>query len=277
MTQTSRWSRLLLDFLYLTLSSRLRQIAARVSWRDARLVGCQPSLEAAIVNSIVKYVFEPLPTDQPHTFTWEPSEFLLTPASTLQGGAGLGVAMRAVEIVTGRTSVWAAAQYLTYAIGTTPVDIRVNVEVSGFNTTQARCVLSRDEKEILTAHVALGSRNLPYERTWAVMPDVPMPADCPPFGFFDRSARNLGGLVEIRSAKGRQLAEIKAEGTPSDGMSAMWFRCWKGSRVPSVGELALIGDFMPLGFPHAMGLPYVGNSLDNTIRIGNVEATECSR
>jgi acyl-CoA thioesterase len=37
--------------------------------------------------------------------------------------------------------------------------------------------------------------------------------------------------------------------------------------------LAFIGDFMPLAFADAMGAPYAGNSLDNTIRVGRLTRT----
>ena len=38
----------------------------------------------------------------------------------------------------------------------------------------------------------------------------------------------------------------------------------------TVSDLAFIGDFMPLGFADAIGAPYAGNSLDNTIRVGEL-------
>ncbi len=40
-------------------------------------------------------------------FRWVPSELLLTPAGTLQGGAGLGAAITAMELATGRPVIWA--------------------------------------------------------------------------------------------------------------------------------------------------------------------------
>jgi acyl-CoA thioesterase len=40
-----------------------------------------------------------------------------------------------------------------------------------------------------------------------------------------------------------------------------------------VADLAFVGDFMPLGFADAMGAPYAGNSLDNTIRVGKLVPT----
>ena len=109
---------------------------------------------------------------------WQPARLLLTPADTLQGGAGLGAATAAMELVTGRPTIWATAQYLSFAAGTDPIDIDVTVEVAGHNTTQARCVLSRDGREILTAHSALGRREFEFEGVWCSRPDVPPPDRC---------------------------------------------------------------------------------------------------
>ena len=116
-------------------------------------------------------------------FTWAPSPLLLTHANTLQGGAGLGAATTAMETVAGRPVVWATAQYLSFAFGDEPIDIDVTIEVAGHKTTQARCVVSRHRTEILTAHAALGRRDIDFEGVWCAPPDVPEPDDCPPYPF----------------------------------------------------------------------------------------------
>jgi len=207
-------------------------------------------------------------------FSWAPVHQLLTPAGTLQGGAGLGATCEAMQLISGRPVIWATAQYLSYAPGTAPVDIEVTVEVSGHNTTQARATLSRDGREILTTHAALGRRDFPFEDDWAARPDVPAPADCPPYRFFDPNRDDLGQMVEFRLAKGRQLDDIVAAPRRGDGSFALWVRCWEGPRTVTVGDLAFLGDFMPLGFAEALGAPYAGNSLDNTIRVGRLTQTE---
>ena len=208
------------------------------------------------------------------SFTWAPSRLLLTPATTLQGGAGLGAACAAMEAATGRPTIWATAQYLGFAAGTDPIDIDVTIEVAGHNTTQARCVLRRDGKEILTAHSALGRRDLEFDGVWCAPPDVPVPDDCAPYRFFERGRGHVGDIAEFRLARGRQPDEIEAIGGRGDGSFALWIRCWCGERQAAVADLAFIGDFMPLGFGDATGKPYAGNSLDNTIRVGKLVRTE---
>jgi acyl-CoA thioesterase-2 len=211
------------------------------------------------------------PTDVPTRWAWQPSPLLLTPAGTLQGGAGLGAAVAAMEAATGRPVVWATAQYLSFAAGTEPIDLDVTIEVTGHNTSQARCVVSRNGEEILTTHAALGRRTLDYEDVWCVRPDVPAPDDCPPYKFFEHGRANIGDLAEHRLASGRQLADC--EGERGDGSFALWVRCWQGEHFITGPDLTFIGDFMPLAFANAMGAPYAGNSLDNTIRVGRLTTT----
>jgi acyl-CoA thioesterase len=214
------------------------------------------------------------PSDEPLHFTWTPSPLLLTPATTLQGGAGLGAALAAMEAATRRPVIWATAQYLSYAAGSAPTDLDVTIEVTGHNTTQARCVMSRDDKEILTAHAALGRRDHNLDAVWDTFPAVPPPDDCEHYRFFERGAGHMGDLLELRLALGRQLDQIEDGVRGGDGAFALWARCWEGNRLASVADLAFIGDLMPLGFAEAIGARYAGNSLDNTIRVGTLVRTE---
>ena len=211
-------------------------------------------------------------TDNPLRFSWRPSSNLLTPAYTLQGGAGLGAATAALTAVTGRTVIWATAQYLSFASGLDPLDIEVTVEVAGHNTTQARCVVSRHGVEVLTAHAALGSRPLGFEAVWCRPPAVAAPEACPHYRFFERGKAHLGEIVEMRLAHGKQLDQLT--GQRGDGSFALWIRVGRGTRQMTVPELAFIGDFMPLGYADALGEPFAGNSLDNTIRVGHLVETE---
>jgi acyl-CoA thioesterase II len=174
-------------------------------------------------DSADAYPFRLDPTDSPTRWTWRPSPLLLTPAGTLQGGAGLGAAAAAMEAATNRPVVWATAQYLSFAAGTEPIELDVTIEVAGHNTTQARCVVSRTGHEILTTHAALGRRTLDFEGQWCVPPDVAAPEDCPPYKFFERGRAGLGDIAEHRLALGRQLADC--DGKRGDGSFALWVRC----------------------------------------------------
>ena len=73
-----------------------------------------------------------------------------------------------------------------------------------------------------------------------------------------------------RTATRRHRPPERAEATARSRVG----RCWDGHRLTAVPDLAVIGDFMPLGFADATGHSFAGNSLDNTIRVGKLSSTE---
>jgi acyl-CoA thioesterase len=229
---------------------------------------------AALTGAMAIPHFDLHPGVDETAFVSSPPGLVLTPGNTVQGGAGLGAAITAMERVTGRPAIWATAQYLSFAYGSDPIDVDVTVEVAGHNTTQARCVLRRDGREIMTTHAALGSREFEWEGVWAARPDVPDPQHSEHFRFFERGSGDIGDLAEFRLALGRQLDDVAQQGTRGNGDFALWVRCWEGSQPIDAAALALIGDFMPLGFADAIGAGVSGNSLDNTIRLGDLTDTE---
>jgi len=213
-----------------------------------------------------------VPTESPTRWMMEPSPLVLTPRGTLQGGAGLAAALLATERTAGRPALWATAQYLSYAAGLEPVQLDVNLEVVGHSTTQARCVLSRRGAEVLTAHVALGSRSFSPDGVWVEMPDVGPPEDGVPYDFFRPGRNDLADLIELRVARGRTIAQLR--GHPGGGRTVWWCRTVRGRHPVTVGELAFVGDLLPLGFCEPYGATYAGNSIDNTLRVGSAGETE---
>lgn len=210
-------------------------------------------------------------TDSPTRWRCTYSPFVLTQRGNLQGGAGLAISLRAAELVTGRPAVWATAQYLAFAAGRDPVDVDVSIEVEGHQTTQARCVLSRHGREVLTAHVALGAKDFGPGGTWVERPLVPPPDACAAYRFLEPGKGDMADITELRLAYGRQLDEMRGE--PGGSSSAWWCRVSYGRHVPSVGELAFVGDLLPVGFSEPYGRLYSGTSIDNTLRIGTRAAT----
>jgi acyl-CoA thioesterase II len=205
-------------------------------------------------------------TAVPNTFTWRPDALMCTPRGSVQGGAVLGAAVAAFESVTGRPVIWATAQYVAYAQGTEPLTLAVELAANGHRTSQARCVARRGDDEIVTVLAALGARDDDLSGTWADRSVVPPPADCPPYVRFVPGAGDLGDLLELRLARGRHPHEL--DGRPGDGRLALWVRVCAGSGPLGAGELAVIGDMMPLVFGDAAGVATIGNSLDNTYRAG---------
>ncbi len=82
-----------------------------------------------------------------------------------------------------------------------------------------------------------------------------------------------GRFVEFRLAKGRQMDDIAEQGGRGTGSFAVWVKRTDGAMIENIGDLTYIGDFLPIGFAEAMGQPYVGNSLDNTVRVGKLVST----
>lgn len=205
----------------------------------------------------------------PHLCVGHPdSQFLF-------GGAGMAAGLAAIEAATGRPTVWAAAQYLSYARPETTLTLDVAVPVSGKYTSQARVVARVDGNEILTVNAALGARPGAPEAQWAVMPDVPPPAACPAIDFnWVRRPDDINASFEQRVAAGR-FGAARAEGGPSpDGVARLWVRPRGGAGPIDRIALAVMADFLPSGIGNALGTAAGGNSLDNTIRFAGLVPTE---
>jgi acyl-CoA thioesterase II len=195
---------------------------------------------------------------------------IATGGDFLFGGAGLGAAIAAMEGTSGRATIWATGQYLSYARPGEVVDVDVVLAVEGHQMTQARAVCHVADREILTVNAALGHRDFEAMGEWATMPEVPSPDECEV-----RTHRfeheSVAGRIPQRLALGRPLEEL--DGTPGDGSCALW------ARMPEVLEmsgaaLAILGDFVPFGIGQALGLQAGGNSLDNTFRVARLEPTD---
>ena len=190
----------------------------------------------------------------------------------LFGGAGLGASIEALERDSGRPVVWATAQFLSYAPPGSTVEIETVEAVRGHQISQARAVGRIDGQEILTVNAALGAREAAHEGSWAEMPDVPKPQDCPVREVTE--ARHQGTIVEsleMRLANARQMDELPGE--PGDGRSSLWVRMGELD-LTQASLLAIFGDYVPFGIGQALGQRAGGNSLDNTIRIAHRHATD---
>ena len=188
------------------------------------------------------------------------------------GGVGLASAITAMERTTGRPTIWATAQYLSYAHPPQMVDLDVIVPRAGNAVTQARVVGHVQDREILTVNAALGARDNEVEGQWAQPPEGMPPAHtCPPMPRFHPEDKDLHDRVDLRVAKGRYGA-ARGDGTFSeDGHAVLWAR----ADVPiSSGLLAIVADFVPSATGHALGRHAGANSLDNTIRIRELVDTE---
>lgn len=187
------------------------------------------------------------------------------------GGVGLGASLRALERATGRPTVWATAQYESYARPGETVRFTVSERVRGNQVSQARVTASVGTREILTTVAALGRRDMPAEGQWTLAPAVPPPDSCPPRPLWPgRHPDDLHEQVEARVARGGMHRPSRGGGLAPDGNSLLWVRPNPARLGPDhpidASFVAVVADYVPSGVGPALGRDAGGNSLDNSIR-----------
>ncbi|MGH9138767.1 MAG: acyl-CoA thioesterase, partial [Acidimicrobiales bacterium] len=212
------------------------------------------------------------PTHNPHRWMLPVTPGVATGGGFLFGGCGLGAAIAALEGTTGRPVVWATSQYLSHALVSSVVDIDVTIAVSGHRVTQARAVAHVADREILTVNAALGQRSFDTDGQWEQMPpDVPPPDDCPPRGYRRGSEESIMRRLDVRLARARDFSEF--DRSPGDGSCSLWARV-PDLLEPSAASLAILGDYVPFGVSQVLGDFVGGTSLDNTLRVARLTASE---
>jgi acyl-CoA thioesterase II len=199
------------------------------------------------------------------------TEAVATPARFLYGGCGLGAGIVAMEAATGRPTVWATAQYLAHALIGSVLDIEVTVAATGGHVTQARAVARNDGDEVLTVNAALGSYEDDPGATWVEMPAVPSVDASRRRNLPEFFPDSVLSRVDQRQASGRSFEEM--DGTPGPPDSATWMRV-PGHLEPSAATLAVMGDMVSGGMSQPLGRLTSGRSLDNTLRVVRLVATE---
>jgi len=106
---------------------------------------------------------------------------------------------------------------------------------------------------------------------WVDPPSVPEPDHCPPRRIPEMLRSSIFEHIETRVAMGRTFEQL--DGTPGDPRSALWCRV-PGHLASSAATLAIFGDFLSGGVSHPIGRRLMGRSLDNTLRIVQLEPTE---
>jgi acyl-CoA thioesterase len=193
---------------------------------------------------------------------------LISGTGALFGGAGLGASIEVAEQEAQRPVVWATAQYLNYAPEGSELELDVDEVVRGHQTSQIRVIARSEGREILTVLGAFGDRPVPASGQWSRMPDVPAPDDCPPRPMMDRHEGTISSRMETRLASARPFTDFP--GPEGDGNSSLWVRFPGLSELKASG-LAIVGDFVPFGIGQALGRRAGGNSLDNTLRVAQLE------
>lgn len=211
------------------------------------------------------------PTDDPLRWRLAVTTAVSTPGHFLYGGCALAAGLVALEAASGRPTVWATAQYLSYAPTGSQVEWEVVLAVVGRRTTQGRAIARVGDVEIITVNAALGHSDLEMSGTWVDPPDVPPPDRCPRQEIPPLFADTVLTRVEHRVAKGRLFSML--DGTAGEANSAFWARV-PGHLEPSAATLAVIGDYVSGAVAQPIGRRILGRSLDNTLRVARLVPTE---
>jgi len=204
------------------------------------------------------------------SWTFEVTERVCTPGNFLFGGCGLASALVALEEASARPTIWATAQYLSYAPLGATATVKTELAVVGGHVTQARATTYAEDREILTVNGAFGTGELTAS-PWVTMPEVPPPLECPEQQLSEHFNRSIFNHLETRIALGRPIRQVDdAETMP---VSALWSRV-PGHFDPSAATLAIFGDYVPSAISQALGVRMMGRSLDNTIRVVTLAPTD---
>lgn len=182
---------------------------------------------------------------------------------TLHGGCGLGGAIAALELATGRPLAVASSQYLSRAKYGESVDIELQLHAVGNSVTQAGFLVRNGDDVVLRGHASLGGRELGIDRNWIDMPSVPSPEECPPRARSTEIDHSFTDLADLRVA-GQ---------TAGDRRVRYWARLRDGL-AGSSPILAALADLLPSGMRVSLDSAFRGSSLDNTVRIASAEATQ---
>lgn len=206
-------------------------------------------------------------------FTWllKVTDRLITPGNFLFGGCGLAAGVVALESASERPTVWASAQYISFAERGAEVRLTTELLAVGRHVTQARASAFLADREILTVNAALGRGELAAPQPWLTMPHVPPPEDCPVRVMPRRFSKSIFEHLETRVALGRRFEDLDA--TPGSPVSALWARV-PGHVEPSAATMAIFGDLVSGGATQPLGRSTMGRSLDNTIRVARLVPTE---
>ncbi|MEM1435941.1 MAG: hypothetical protein AAGG11_17920 [Pseudomonadota bacterium] len=205
--------------------------------------------------------FSPTPTGSPRQF-----KLHVVPAATvgppdrkfLMGGVNLGAALEALEAVAARPTLYASAQFLSFAGLNDRVDIDVRVRSEGRSVTQATALNSVGDRAILRVSAAFGERDGATDVQFVQPPDVPSASNCEPVVEQQLSSDDLGAHIEKRRA-------LEDE---ASGYAATWIRCNDALPMTS-GLIAVIADHLAGALPRTRG----ASSLDNHLRILNRRET----
>ena len=197
---------------------------------------------------------------------------LCRPDGALYGGTAIAAACAAMELVTGRPTLWASVQLVSSAQRDDEVDVHVEVVADGRRVDQVRLSAMVGDRLLFAA---VGSTATPkggaITGTGPRMPRVapPDPDGGPLFG---RARWSHDG--ETGHHRVAQFVEATSlDGSDLPGHVLMWARLHDESTT-TAAKLGFLADMVPVAICRAAGVMGAGTSLDNSIRVGQLVDSE---
>ena len=192
-----------------------------------------------------------------------------TPGRFLYGGCGLAAGIVALEEASGRPTVWATAQYLTYAahglgprLGGGPARHRAQHHPGARRRAARRRGGADGERRPRPSGEGLSG-------TWVEAPRCPLPR-MPPQEIPELFADTV--LVPRRAPR-RPGAAVQPARRPPRRRPLRVLGPRARQLEPSAATLAVIGDYVSGGVSQPLGVRTMGRSLDNTLRVGPLVPT----
>ncbi len=182
----------------------------------------------------------------------------------LYGGCGLAAVIEVAEAATGRPATWAACQFVRGAEMPEVLDVRYENLATGRRVSQGRVTATVDGEIMLSALVALGTREFPIEGQWGSPPpaNLPRALACPPRRMPEGRRGGVRERIDERVASGDADGAIRA----IDGRSQLWATL-PGGVPASAAALAVLGDAVSAGVDGLYTDDVRARSIDNSIRI----------
>jgi len=227
----------------------------------------ESSLDARLIG------LEPAGTEGRLRFTLQPH--LCRPDGKLYGGTAIAATAAAMEVVTGRPTLWASSQLVGVPTLDEVVDVHVEVLAGGHYVDQVRVTASVEDR---IAFTGIGStatvRADGLAGTGERMPRVTSPEDSADrIGGSQRRWGSEDGPGHHRVSQLRTAEPLPGEPPFEAGHLCMWARL-VGETTNTAAKLGFLGDMVPIAACSAAGVQGAGTSLDNSLRMGHLVDSE---
>ena len=198
---------------------------------------------------------------------------LCRPDGALFGGTALAATLALLEQTTGRPALWATVQFVGSATAGERITCTAELGARGGYIDQVRIRGAVEDRVVFDAVGAAATpRAGGITGVGVVMPDVPPPEDCAPFG------GPSGVMIDLPPVGHHTVSEYRAAplrgaGGDDPGSVALWARL-NGERATTSAKLGFLGDMVPIAVCRAAGVAGAGTSLDNSIRIAKLVDSE---